>query len=157
LWEVFRSELARRQRDRVEVSSLVRNTLRTLTILAFPIFGIIAATSPWLFSLIFGTEYDEAGYIARAIILGVAMQFICNPFSSVFVALRRNDIGMQVQFVTTFLPMALLIAAAAFDLSLKTALSAYAAGTAAAMTLMLLIAMSLCRASDCKIKASKSV
>lgn len=155
VWEVFRSEFFRRQRDRVELSSLVCNTLRTLTILAIPIFGILGAISPWLFSLVFGAEYDEAGYLARAMILGVATQFICNPFSSVFVALRRNRIGLQIQFATTFLPLALLIAAAVFDLTLKTALVVYAAGTAVSMTMMLLIALSLIRASDCTIKVSK--
>ena len=156
LTEAFRSEFVRRQRNRLDVAGLFRRTLGTLTILAIPMFAILAITAHWLFSLVFGTDYEVAGHIARSMILGVAAQFVGGPFASIFVALRRAAIGFSIQIVTTVVPLAMLAGAAAFHLPLTTALAAYAAASAATIAAMLFIALRHCQASDRMNKSSSS-
>jgi O-antigen/teichoic acid export membrane protein len=153
LTEAFRSEFVRRQRDRLGVTGLYLGTLQTIVFFAIPTFGILALAAPWLFMVVFGTAYADAGHLASVMIVGVAAQFIGNPFACVFVALRRADIGLRVQIAATVIPLILLTVASAFNVPLTTALGCYAAASAATMATMLLIAFRLCHASDGTIKA----
>ena len=152
LAESFRSEFVRRQRERLDATSFVNKTLRTLVILALPMFGLLFVTAPWLFSVIFGSYYEEAGHVSRALVIGVAAQFIAIPFACVFVALRQTAVGLRVQIVTTVVPLALLWGAAAFQLPMMIALAINSAATAVCMAMMLIIARRLCHASDRTIK-----
>lgn len=156
LTEAFRSEFVRRQRNRVDIVGLFRRTLSSLAILAVPTFVILAVVAPGAFTFIFGVQYEAAGFVARAMVLGVAAQFICNPFSSVFIVLRRAATGFRVQAITTAVPLAMLAGAAAFQLSLTTVLAVYAVGSAAAGGMTLFIVLRLCQESDCITKEGGS-
>lgn len=152
LSESFRSEFVRRQHERLDATSLFNMTLRTLVILALPMFTILLVAAPWLFSFIFGSDYEEAGHLSRAVVIGVAAQFIAIPFACVFVALRRTTVGLRVQIITTVVPLALLWVAAASQLPLIIALTINSAATAVCMGMMVIIAQRLCHASDHTIK-----
>ena len=151
--EAFRSEFVRRQRNRQEVLTMFKNTLRSLSFIALPLFVVLAIIAPALFSLVFGAGYEESGYVARAVALGVAAQFIGNPFANVFVALRRTALGFRVQIGTTVIPLLLLCVAAAAGFSLTAALTLYAVVSALSIGMMLLIAYKLCVMSDTENKA----
>ncbi len=148
LAESFRSEFVRRQRERLGVTSFGNQTLRTLVILALPMFGLLFVTAPWLFTVIFGPDYEGAGHVSRAIVLGVAAQFMATPFASVFIALRQTTIGLRVHIATATVPLALLWCAAAFRMPMMNALVIYSVATAFCMVMMMVIAQRLCRASD---------
>lgn len=152
LAESFRSEFVRRRRERLDVTSFVNKTLRTLVILALPMFCFLFVTAPWLFSVIFSPDYEEAGHVSRAVVLGVTAQFIATPFASVFIALRQTTMGLRVHIATTTVPLALLWGAAAFQMPMMNALVIYSVATAFCMAMMLFIAQRLCRTSDGMIK-----
>jgi O-antigen/teichoic acid export membrane protein len=148
LTEAFRAEFVRRQRDRLEASALFTSTLRMLALIALPLFGVIALTAPYLFSLVFGAAYEASGHVALALVLGVATQFIGNPFASIFIALRRTALGLRVQILTTAMPLAVLLIGSAAQLPLNTALGMYAGATAVSIGLMLVVVHRLCQASQ---------
>lgn len=148
LTESFRSEFVRRQRERLGAIGLFNKTLGTLAIVALPMFCLIFVAAPWLFSVIFGADYEDAGHVSRAVVLGVAAQFMANPFASVFVTLRQAAIGLRVHTAITIIPLALLWGATAFQMSMIIALEIYSAATAVCMAIMLIFAQRLCRASD---------
>lgn len=148
LSEAFRSEFVRRQRERQTVLGVFGITLRTLLVLALPLFGFIAITAPYLFALIFGKEYEQAGHVARAVISGVAAQFIGNPFASVFVALRQAGTGLRVQIAITTVPALVLLAAAALQLPLTSALAIYSAANVVGIGIMIIMVWNRCRHFD---------
>jgi O-antigen/teichoic acid export membrane protein len=156
LAESFRSEFVRRRRARLDATSIFNKTLRTLAILALPMFSLLFVAAPWLFSIIFGSDYEQAGHVGRAVVIGVAAQFMANPFASVFIALRHAAAGLRVQIMTTVIPLALLWGAAAFQLPMTIALGIYSAATAVCMAMMLILAHRLCRTSDGMIKTKRS-
>jgi O-antigen/teichoic acid export membrane protein len=148
LAESFRSEFVRRQRDRLDATSLFNKTLKTLAILALPMFSLLFVAAPWLFAIIFGSDYEEAGHVSRALVIAVAAQFMAIPFACVFVALRQTAIGLRVHIVATVVPLVLLWGAAEIQLSMVNALGVYSAATAICMAMLLIIAQRLCHASD---------
>ena len=152
LGESFRSEFVRRHRERLGVTSLFNKTLRTLAVLAIPMFGILFVVAPWLFSIIFSAKYEEAGHVSRAVLIGVAAQFIAIPFACVFVTLRQSAIGLRVHIVTTLVPLALLWGSAALQLQMIISLLVYSAATVLCMAMMLIITQRLCHTSDGMIK-----
>jgi O-antigen/teichoic acid export membrane protein len=148
LAESFRSEFVRRQRERLDSTSLFNKTLKTLAILALPMFSLLFVAAPWLFSIIFGSDYEEAGHVSRALVIAVAAQFMAIPFACVFVALRQTAIGLRVHIVATVVPLVLLWGAAELELSMVNALGVYSAATAICMAMLLTIAQRLCHSSD---------
>lgn len=148
LAEAFRAEFVKRQRDRQAVRGLFTRTVRTLAMVALPLFGFLALTAPFLFALVFGASYERAGLVAQAVVLGVAAQFIGNPFASVFVAMRKAATGLRIQAATTVLPLLLLLAAGILHLPLATALGIYSAACAVSIGAMLILVGRLCKASD---------
>jgi teichuronic acid exporter len=154
--ESFRSEFVRRQRERLDSTSLFNKTLRTITILALPMFSLLFVTAPWLFSVVFGSDYEEAGHAGRAVLIGILAQFIANPFASIFVVLRQASIGLRLHIATTVVPLVLLWGAAAFQLPMMIALGIYSAATAVCMVMMLFFTQRLCHASDSMIRTKRS-
>lgn len=155
LAEAFRSEFVRRQRDRQPVTALFTRTLRMLAMVALPMFGFLAIASPFLFALVFGAAYEQAGRVAQAVVLGVAAQFMGNPFASVFVAMRKASTGLQIQVGGTMLPLLLLLAAGSMGLPLFAALGIYSAACCASILVMLVLVYRLCRSSDALLRTGR--
>jgi O-antigen/teichoic acid export membrane protein len=148
LVEAFRAEFVRRRRSRQKILGLVVTTLRTLLIIAPPVFGGLALVAPYAFSFVFGTDYQEAGNITRALALGVGLQFIGTPFSVIFVALRRSAIGLKMQIVTTLLPLSVLFFSAAANFKLSAALALFSVASAISIIIMIFIAYRFCKMTD---------
>lgn len=142
--EAFRAELNKRNRQRLDVSSLLSNTLRRLLVVAIPIFGVLVLGAPIIFSNIFGNGYEYSAQVAQAMAPGVAAQFIGHPFSCVFVVLRRPGYGMCAQFLTTVGPFAFLAIAAVLNKSLVFSLHTYSIASIFFMSIMLFLAFKLC-------------
>lgn len=146
--EAFRSEFVRRLRNRQNVSKLLVTTLAGLAFVAITIFGFLALVASCLFTLAFGTAYEQAGDVARAFIIGSIAHFIGNPLASIFVALRRSALGFRMQLAITLLPISLLIISASFNFSMNGSLYIYSFGTAMLIALMIIVAIRICRKSD---------
>ena len=104
--QVFFQKLARVRPG--EMLPLVRATiLRSLLITLVP-FGLIYLVSPWMFTLVFGPQWDMAGEFARALTPWLAMQLVTSPISTVFVVTDNQQWMLGFSIVFCAAPLSLL-------------------------------------------------
>ena len=61
--------------------------------------GIIAALGPWLFSIVFGSEWHEAGLYARYFSLVILTRFISSPITNVFNVFENQGLQLFLNIV----------------------------------------------------------
>ena len=84
--------------DPKRLRRLYYKTVSRLVLLAIVPAGTLAAAGPWLFSLVFGAEWSEAGFYARILALMFVAQFSVTPISSMLSLLERQ--GLQFAWET---------------------------------------------------------
>jgi O-antigen/teichoic acid export membrane protein len=88
--QVFVSELAFRRRQGSGTERvLFRKTSMSLTVAAVLFGASLAAVGPWLFGLVFGSEWSPAGDMARAYALAAAAQMLASPVSQTLIVYER--------------------------------------------------------------------
>jgi O-antigen/teichoic acid export membrane protein len=89
--EVFSGESSAAIRDpRGTLHSLMRTTVRRLVLLGAAPALILALFGPWIFGVIFGPGWTEAGVYAQLLAVPYLLQFAVNPVSGVLLYLERQ-------------------------------------------------------------------
>jgi O-antigen/teichoic acid export membrane protein len=86
-----------------KLAYLVRNVLRSLAVLAFAPFLIVAVVAPSAFGFLFGEEWAAAGPIASYTACWVAWQFVFSPLSVVLVAAEAQRTNLAIQMASFLL------------------------------------------------------
>lgn len=146
--ETFKSEFLLRLRQKKQATPILMKTLFGLLVVAVPLFLVLSLISPILFRWIFGENYFNSGYIARSMAIGVAVQFVVMPFSSIFIALRQERIGLLIQFTTTLIPIIVLVIASIAGLVIENALFFYSLSNFFMFFIMLRIIFSISKTYD---------
>lgn len=81
--QVFFERLARVERG--SMRPLVRATIKRAFLLGLPPFIIIYIIAPWIFTFVFGPQWNMVGDIARALTPWLALMLVTSPVSTVFV------------------------------------------------------------------------
>ena len=81
--QVFFERLARVERG--SMRPLVRATIKRAFLLGLPPFIIIYIIAPWIFTFVFGSQWNMVGDIARALTPWLALMLVTSPVSTVFV------------------------------------------------------------------------
>ncbi len=89
--EVFRQAAAEEIHRQGHCRNIFMRTFKKLFLLGFLPFGLFALVAPTLFSVVFGNDWLQAGYYARAFALPLFLQFISAPLSSLFYL--REQVG----------------------------------------------------------------
>lgn len=84
-----------------------RTTLRS-AVFGIPPFIALYVVSPWLFTFVFGPQWDQAGDFARALTPWLALQLITSPISTVFVVTSKQQWLLAFSVVFAVAPLALL-------------------------------------------------
>lgn len=84
-----------------------RTTLRS-ALFGIPPFIALYIVSPWLFTFVFGPQWDQAGDFARALTPWLALQLITSPISTVFVVTSKQQWLLAFSVVFAAAPLALL-------------------------------------------------
>lgn len=88
---VFQGEASAAIRDRRRtLRRIVVTNARTLFWLGLPICAVLAAFGPWLFTVVFGAEWAEAGTYARYLAVGYLAQLAVSPISQTLLILERQ-------------------------------------------------------------------
>lgn len=132
--QVFYKELARIKPGRM--SRLVRQTIVRAFLLSIVPFGAIYILAPWLFTFVFGHQWDLAGDIARALTPWLAMQLITSPISTVFVVTSKQHWMLVFSIFFCAAPLAWLYWSPMELLDTLTVLGFLMAGFLAVMLLM---------------------
>lgn len=99
--DVFRKEASQKYNENFECKKLYLNTFKKLVLLSFFPFLILFVISTDLFALVFGSEWAEAGELARYLIPMTWLMFISSPLSSMFLIAEKQkyDLYFQLFFV----------------------------------------------------------
>jgi lipopolysaccharide exporter len=151
LFESFRSEFSAKYREKQTVSTLFNSTILSSFVFAIVAFGTLVAFAPWLFPFVFGPKFENSSEIARVASWGAAAQFVGHPISSIFVLLRRMELGLVIQMITTLIPLAVLYVGANSGLDLETALLFYSITAVLGTAMTVIIAKNLCSFNDAMI------
>lgn len=120
--QAFFSEGASLSKDDPE--KLLRLTIKTakrLLVLGFAIASILIVLGPWLFALVFGPAWQEAGVYAQVLSFMLIVRFAVNPISQALSIIEKQGTQFLLDLVR------LLLVFAAFYLSKLLGLTAFGA------------------------------
>lgn len=106
LAQVFFQKLSIMERGSMYV--FVRTSVKQSIILGVVPFGLIYWLSPWAFPLFLGSEWTEAGMIARVLVPWLFMSLITSPISTIFVVTETQHIMLAHALVYTAVPLSML-------------------------------------------------
>lgn len=93
------------------LSDIYRVAVR-LTIMSALIFSPVLFFGPEIFSVVFGSDWSQAGSYAQILVFSVAIKFVVSPLSTIFLAIDKINIGSIWQvlyFVSTFVVLFIAI------------------------------------------------
>lgn len=103
--EVFKSEFVARMHRAGGHGQFFLAILARIAVIALLAYSAIWLVSPFLFRIVFGEKFAQAGYFAQYLCLGVGATFVMQPFTYVFIALTKTAQGLVLQTVLAFLPL----------------------------------------------------
>lgn len=92
-----------------EMTPLVRTVSKKLILFAIPIFALVFLLAPWLFVFLFGPQWDQAGYYARALTPWILVTVVTSPVSNIYLATETQ--GRMLVFSIVYCTIPLLILA----------------------------------------------
>lgn len=99
---IFRNEAIDEIRKKGNCDFLYKSTFKKLLILSIPIYVILFITSPYIFELVFGNDWNEAGIYARIISTFLFFEFIATPLNTIYYIRDYQKKLMTLQFLNTF-------------------------------------------------------
>ncbi|WP_172461093.1 oligosaccharide flippase family protein [Priestia endophytica] len=108
--DVFYPRISDAANNNENLTRLIKRAIISLAAVAIIPFGIIALVGPWLFSLIFGDQWGDAGEYARWISLLIFSKFIYQPCIKAFPVLSAQAFHLKFTIINLVLSaVALLI------------------------------------------------
>lgn len=95
--DVFKQRASRQYSETGECAALWSATFKRLVILAILPFLAVAALSPMLFPVLFGEEWREAGYFARALAPYFGLALIASPLSRMLYVAEKQHVDLMWQ------------------------------------------------------------
>lgn len=94
--DVFYSEAAQANRDN-QLGTLVTNVHQQLVSLAMPAGALFFVTAPFMFTIIFGDNWKQAGLFAQIMTPWLYFNFIVSPSTRIFPILDRHGTALVFQ------------------------------------------------------------
>ena len=94
---------------RGEMFPLVVNVTKKLALFAVPIFAAVFVLAPWLFIFLFGPQWDEAGYYARALTPWILTTVLTSPISNIFIVTETQGRLLIFAILYCAVPLAILV------------------------------------------------
>ena len=91
-----------------QMRPLVRLVIKRILVLALAPFAALYLVSPWLFPLLFGAQWSDSGYFARALTPWLFLTLVTSPLSNLFVVAERQDWMLGFAIVYAAAPLAWL-------------------------------------------------
>lgn len=103
IYNVFMQEASLYYAKNKECVNLYKNTFKKLLILSILPFSVLLLFSPFIFSFVFGKEWEIAGKYVQILIPMYFIKFITIPFGSMFVIAGKQklDLYWQIYLIIT--------------------------------------------------------
>lgn len=92
--QVFLAESARISNSLESMRILFGKTMRNMILIGLPFVLVIVFTSPWLFKLIFGIKWVEAGVYLQVLALMLFLQFLAGSVGGALDVMERQDLHL---------------------------------------------------------------
>lgn len=100
-----------------KIHQITKSVTRKLFLIAIPPFLLLLLAGPWLFTIVFGKTWGEAGLFARILSVYLLSQFVSNPLMNVLNIFNRQRLFLSFNVVRSVL--ILIIFGSAWLLSLN--------------------------------------
>lgn len=130
------------------LSSLLRSTVGRLLVLGALPAGILVVAGPWLFGVVFGSQWTEAGEYARFLALAYLAQFAVNPVTMVLQFLDRQGQSLAWAGGRLLLTAGAPTVCGLMGAPVLLAIAALSAGHVISWTIMYWLCVRAARASD---------
>lgn len=97
--DVFRQKATELYNTTGNFRTLYLKTLGSLSLLGLIPTAILTLLGPWLFSIFFGAEWVESGYLAQILAFLFYFQFISSPLTSVFIITDKQQLELIWQIL----------------------------------------------------------
>ena len=97
--QVYFQKIAEEYNKTGDVTKIVKETCKSLLVIAIPFCLIMMLLGPWLFTFFFGSNWRMAGEFCRILAPAIALSFVVSPLSRVFGALDRQEISALWQVI----------------------------------------------------------
>ena len=87
---------------------LVRQVIKRVLLIGTAPFALIYVSAPWLFPLLFGSQWTESGDFARALTPWLFILLVTSPLSNLFVVTENQDWMLVFSVVYAAVPLAWL-------------------------------------------------
>jgi O-antigen/teichoic acid export membrane protein len=93
--DVYMGEAAQLVRtDPHALERLFVKTAKHLTLIGAPPLAVLGLSSPWVFALVFGEGWREAGVYVQLMAVAFLGQFVTTPLEATFAVTERQDLGL---------------------------------------------------------------
>ena len=100
---VFRNDAIDEIRKIGNCKDLYISTFKKLVYMSVPIYGLVFIVAPYLFTLVFGQEWLEAGHFARIICVFLVIEFVATPLNTMFYIKEKQKLLMKLQVLNALL------------------------------------------------------
>ncbi|MDU1223532.1 lipopolysaccharide biosynthesis protein [Varibaculum cambriense] len=128
-----------------EMLPLVKNVTKKLTLFAIPVFTLVFTLAPWLFVFLFGSQWDQAGYYARALTPWILVTVLTSPISNIFIVTETQERMLIFAIFYCAVPLAILFFS---PLSMLTTIVIMSLTMAAMLLFMLAMAFKVAKKFD---------
>lgn len=98
--DVFYPRISEAAKNSENLTNLIKKAMITLTFFAIVPFGIIILFGPWLFSLVFGSEWGMAGEYSRWIAIWLFFNFVYQPCIKSLPVLSAQSFHLKFTIIT---------------------------------------------------------
>lgn len=96
---VFRNDAIDEIREVGNCKELYISTFKKLLFMSVPIYIFVFIFAPKIFIIIFGVEWEKAGYFARVLSTMLLFEFIATPLNTVYYVREKQKILMRLQIL----------------------------------------------------------
>lgn len=100
---VFRNDAIDKIRETGNCRKLYLSVFKKLVLMALPVYLFFAIISPFVFPIIFGDNWVQAGHYAQVICIMAIFDFVALPLNTLFYIIERKAIYMKIQFFNTIM------------------------------------------------------
>lgn len=82
-----------------EILKITKSTTKNLFLISLIPFLILSIGGPWLFSIVFGEAWKQAGWFASMLSISLLSQFLSSPISNTLSVFRNEDYFLKINIV----------------------------------------------------------
>lgn len=98
--QVFFEKASRLRKDAAELRQFVWRNVRTLGYAAVPFMVMLCVGGPWIFALVFGEPWREAGEFARFMVVAIGLSLVASPISMISAVVEKQHIHLVISVAT---------------------------------------------------------